>query len=245
MCTVSWSRQAHGGLTLCFNRDEHHRRADGLPPQVWPHGFLAPVDATAGGTWLAVRRDGMVLALLNHYPSGYVPNRNTQSRGILIPALAERSGRLEIAALREIVAKRMNPFRLLALSPSGTSRVFTWNGETISQRRCDANHPGMLTSSSWNTASVVAARHAAFRAWLGNHQSPGLPDHLAFHKQSTHPRGGAWAVCMSRDDARSVSLNTITIIGTRATMTHQLRPEGAAGFERENHHADLLLSTPS
>lgn len=125
--------------------------------------------------------------------------------------------------------------------PSGGGLIFTWSGENLSRRRIDSRKPGMLTSSSWRPASVVTARHAVFREWSRNHLSPKMSDHLDFHTTSEHPRGTAWAVCMSRAEARSVSLNCVTISGSRAIMTHQARHEGARGFNRKIHRTKLAL----
>lgn len=241
MCTVSWSLKKNGGLNLCFNRDEKHQRPAGLPPRLWPEGILAPVDPLAGGTWIAIRLDGMVLALLNHYPRGYIPQVNNQSRGQLIPLFANATGHPEISTLKLFKADSMNPFRLLSVSPSGHSQVITWDGNNFSQQHNDENYIGMLTSSSWNTSSVVTARHREFRQWIKSHPTPDLSAHLAYHTNSFHKRGSAWAVCMSREEARSVSLNAITVSGSNAAMTHQLRPEGTDEFQHTTHHTVLSL----
>lgn len=242
MCTVIWSFKSHGELALCFNRDEKHTRAAGLPPQVWPEGFLAPVDATAGGTWLAVRRGGMVLALLNHYPVGFTPVLNGESRGALIPALAAQLKAPELPDLRTLVSERMNPFRLLCLAPNDlVPTVFTWDGSSLTRQRPAPRAVGLLTSSSWNTAPVVAARHTMFRAWKKKYPYPLLEDLREFHRQAQHPRGSAWAVCMSREDARTVSMNTIQIANGQAVMTHQLRTRSADSFNADIHTMQMQL----
>ena len=78
MCSVSWSR-ARGGLIVVMNRDERRDRAAACRPRRWPGdgesgGFTAPVDGDAGGTWIAVRETGVVLALLNHQPARPAPS---------------------------------------------------------------------------------------------------------------------------------------------------------------------------
>lgn len=244
MCTVSWSYASDGTLAVCFNRDEQHTRAESLPPRVWPGGFLAPVDTDAGGTWLAVRQDGTVLALLNHYPSEDPPLSGGLSRGAVIPALAGLPVSPRLKGIRAILTLHPNPFRLLVLPPFGTSRrLFTWDGARLTAKRI-RTPLGMLTSSSWNTAKVVASRQASFRLWKNEFPAPHLADLQCFHRQSQHPRGTAWAVCMKREDARSVSLNSILLRHGTAAMTHQLRRPGEAGFSTAITSMEIILVPP-
>lgn len=70
MCTVTWLADPAGGYALWFNRDERRTRPPGLPPAAAAAGdmpYLAPIDAEAGGTWLAVNAAGVTVGLLNHY----------------------------------------------------------------------------------------------------------------------------------------------------------------------------------
>lgn len=241
MCTVSWSYAGDGALALCFNRDEQHTRAESLPPQVWPGGFLAPVDTAAGGTWLAVRPDGTVLALLNHYPADVPPLSGGVSRGAVIPSLAVPSATPRLKEIRVILKLRPNPFQLLVLPPDATARkLFTWDGHRLTSKRIHTPL-GVLTSSSWNTAKVVASRQAAFRLWKNEHPAPRLADLQHFHQQAQHLRGTAWAVCMNRQDARSVSFNTIFLGHGTAVMTHQFRAPGTSGFSGAIHSVEIPL----
>jgi len=243
MCSMTWSRSSEE-LALCFNRDEQHSRADALPPQVWKEGFLAPVDATAGGTWLAVRRDGRVLALLNHYPQGFKRRGQAVSRGNFVAALAASSVEPSAALMEDCGLRRTNPFRLVVLGLRQPTLVLTWNGRRLARRRLDGD-VGFVTSSSWNTRSVTAGRRALFRKWWRHHLAPGLDAMRDFHSDPTHPRGSAWAVCMSRDDARSVSLNTVRLTLCAAEMTQQLRARDADSFSGARHRARLSLSMPA
>lgn len=244
MCTLTWSHRPSGGLALCFNRDEKHERPTGLPPVVWEEGgFLAPQDGPRGGTWLAVLRDGRVLALLNHYPANFTPASQGPSRGGVIPALAAGAGQPDLATLRQHIRPGMNPFRLLLLAPGDHAPLmFTWDGDSLTCQHPAPRTTGMFTSSSWNTHSVVAARHAAFRAWKEKHPRPALEDLSAFHCRMRHPLGTAWAVCMSRKDARTVSLNTVCLHHGRVVMTHRARPRGEPGFDPDTHRVEMCLT---
>lgn len=241
MCTVTWAAQPDGGMALCFSRDEQHGRAAGLSPRIWEGGFLAPVDGAAGGTWLAVRSDGLILALLNHYPDGHRMRRGAPSRGDVIPALARAGEVVEAQRLRKLAAGR-NPFRLLAIG-DGANRLFTWDGRHVSSRLC--GETGMVTGSSWNTLPVIAARRHAWLAWQKANPQPALEDLRHFHAAATHPRGAAWAVCMRREDARTVSLNTVLVEKSRAVMTHQSRSPDADHFSAAGKSLSLALTAPA
>lgn len=215
MCSVSWSR-ARGSLVVVMNRDERRDRAPGRPPRRWPAGrdggrFTAPVDGDAGGTWIAVRDTGVVLALLNHqHPNdfGVVAGPPRTSRGRLVTALAAESAIPDASRLRAAGLAAFAPFRLFVAGPSTPPRVFTWNGAALTARRLDPRR-GFLTSSSWNPRAVIAARQARFRAFLRDHRQPTGADLVAFHAGADDPRGAPWAICMARDDARTVSTTVV------------------------------------
>ena len=68
MCLIAFAftpgRERH--LLLAANRDEFHERpARPMAWWEWPHGPLAGRDEKAGGTWLAVARDGRWAAVTN------------------------------------------------------------------------------------------------------------------------------------------------------------------------------------
>jgi len=68
MCLIAfdWRPGADRPLVLAANRDEFHARPTrALHWWRWPCGPLAGHDEQAGGTWLAVRRDGRWAAITN------------------------------------------------------------------------------------------------------------------------------------------------------------------------------------
>lgn len=97
MCTVILLRRpgAAWPLLLAANRDERLDRAWDQPATYWP-GILGGRDATAGGTWMALNRDGVVAAVLNR-PGSLGPAPDKRSRGEL-PLLALESASAAEAA---------------------------------------------------------------------------------------------------------------------------------------------------
>ncbi len=243
MCTVTWSIRPTG-TAVCFTRDERHSRAEALAPRPWPGGFLAPQDADGGGTWFAVTLDGTVLALLNHYAAAVGPAaRGPRSRGLLIPALAAGDCIAESRSLRRWGLAELAPFRLLELRPAeATARLGVWDGTRWTERRIRPPQCGMITSSSWKTARVTLARSSAFRQLLKQQPAPDLSDLIHFHSTPRDPRGPAWDIFMHRPDARSVSLNTLTMTAAEARMTHQSRAPLATAWQPAPPPITIALS---
>src|SRR5699024_6138731 len=119
MCLIAFSFQPDQPrhLLLAANRDEMHQRpARPLAWWRWPQGPLAGRDEQAGGTWLAVGRDGRWAAVTNFRdpdaPAG------SRSRGELPTSFIEGAWTAE-AFVRDVRARRFEygPFNLLAGEP--------------------------------------------------------------------------------------------------------------------------------
>ena len=230
MCSLSWIRR-RDALIVVMNRDERRDRAPARPPRRWrgaDGGFTAPVDGDAGGTWIAARDSGVVLALLNHQApddsgvAGAAGAGRLISRGVLVTTLAAEAAPPDAARLRAAGLASYAPFRLFVAGPRVPPCVFTWNGATLSTRRLDPRL-GFLTSSSWNARAVVPARHARFRAFARAHPRPTRADLLGFHAQADDPRGTPWAIRMSRDDARTVSVTVVEVTAAGVAMRYRAR----------------------
>ncbi len=233
MCSVSWIRR-RGTLVVVMNRDERRDRAPARPPRRWPGadgGFTAPVDGDAGGTWIAAKDSGVVLALLNHQPARTLPRRRTGrkaavdatrpiSRGRLVTALAGESAVPDARRLRAAGLAAYAPFRFFVAGRRVPPRVFTWNGVALTSRRLDPR-VGFLTSSSWNARAVIPARQARFRAFRRTHPRPTPADLVAFHERADDPRGTPWAICMSRTDACTVSRTVVDVGPTGVSMRYR------------------------
>jgi hypothetical protein len=97
MCTVILLRRPGVAwpLLLAANRDERLDRRWEPPAEFWP-GILGGRDTTAGGTWMALNRSGVVATVLNR-PGSLGPAPGKRSRGEL-PLLALESGTAAEAA---------------------------------------------------------------------------------------------------------------------------------------------------
>ena len=86
MCLILWANACHPRyrLILAANRDEFYRRPTGAAAY-WPDcpGVVGGRDLQAGGTWLAVGRNGRLAALTNYRdPAATAPD--ALSRGHLV-----------------------------------------------------------------------------------------------------------------------------------------------------------------
>jgi hypothetical protein len=117
MCTViTLRRPGHAWpLILAANRDERLDRAWDAPTAHWPDrpGVIGGRDATAGGTWMALSRQGVVAAVLNR-PGSLGPAAGKRSRGDL-PLIALEAGSAAEAAARiaALDAGDFRPFNLV------------------------------------------------------------------------------------------------------------------------------------
>jgi uncharacterized protein with NRDE domain len=118
MCLVlvAWQRHPRYPLLVAANRDEWRSRP-ALPLHVWGDGLVAGRDAEAGGTWMAVRRDGAFAAVTNYREPG--APAGPRSRGGL-PLCALAGGDLA-PRMREIASEAADysGFHLIAAGPDG------------------------------------------------------------------------------------------------------------------------------
>lgn len=124
MCTVILlHRPGHAWPAIvAANRDERLDRAWDPPETWWPDhpGIVGGRDRTAGGTWMALNRAGVLAAVLNR-PGSLGPAPSKRSRGEL-PLIALADAPSAAAAARRLTALRAaewRPFNLVVVDRSG------------------------------------------------------------------------------------------------------------------------------
>lgn len=233
MCTWSVISSAQGcGFRVMMNRDEERTRPLAQPPRwheldgggraIWP---VDPNGPGGGGTWFAANERGLVCALLNGNPASPPPRPACEvSRGVLIPSLMHMSSAAGVvSALRARDLSAHRPFRLVAVDPSGGEGepgavrvhdlVWTGRGVAVGERLCRA---ACFTSSGLGDELVVG-RLALFDEMVGR-PAAGTATAVrelhaaqeAFHGHGWHGRGEV-SVMMSRADARTVSVASVTV----------------------------------
>jgi uncharacterized protein with NRDE domain len=116
MCTIAALRAVHPHypLLVVANRDEVLSRPS-TPPVLHDSalGIVGGRDLEKGGTWLAVRRDGLFCGLTNQRPER-PPNPHARSRGEVVLAVLRSEGPHAAAALvRGLEPRVYNGFNLL------------------------------------------------------------------------------------------------------------------------------------
>ncbi|NBC10693.1 MAG: hypothetical protein GVY24_03030 [Planctomycetes bacterium] len=233
MCTVTIVPliDPHGGRTgfrIASNRDESRRRPPAHPPQSRAFGLrraILPIDPTGGGTWIAVNDAGLAMTLLNRNPGDMrgraFPDR--PSRGTIIPDLLGVETLASARARVEAIAPdRYAPFRLVA---SDGERWFEAVSEAqrVTLRDQPLDRPVMFTSSGLGDAVVEGPRRELFEGWFGDDAGAWPAQQETFHRHRWEDRP-ALSVCMSRDDARSVSLTVVTVTAGGVSLTYHGAP---------------------
>ena len=228
MCTLSWA-PLPGGYALAMNRDERRTRARGVPPHrslIRDIPVLMPTDPDGGGTWVSVNGRGMSMALLNRYgESPQDPGAAFTSRGLLIRDMAWLAEPEEVErelGLRSL--ERYRPFTLAGLERGGVPHLFDWDGLRLT--RSAVGDPGLVRASSGsNQAEAERVRGGLFRAAM---DEPGglTPAVLERLHRSHLPERGPLSICMHREEAMTVSLSLITVIGNGISIFYVDGPPG-------------------
>jgi hypothetical protein len=224
MCTVSWTA-ARDGYELFFNRDELNTRAEESAPTLGRCdgiAFVAPADGERGGTWLLANECGVTVGLLNDYACPWRPAAGgpRYSRGHVVLACAAAVDHASVMmALRAQPLACIAPFHLLAITPEEGPMVAHWQGLRMTTRRAaDLVQP--LTSSSFATDEVIAARQQRFPWFVRTPRDAEPAELAAFHRQ--HARAaGAHSVLMRRPDAATRSITHVEVRGDRVQMSYR------------------------
>jgi hypothetical protein len=235
VCTVSIIALSagSGAYRLVTNRDEQRARAPGEPPAWRTLGgvkAIAPRDPVGGGTWVATTESGLTLCLLNgNLEPAPPPPARPRTRGEIIGLLLGL-GSIDaiIAASSKVDVASYPPFRLVCVeSGAHAPRIadMVWDGRAIAWTP-DHVAPACFVSSGLGD-SRVAPRLPLFAETVGRTPTPESQD--AFHRH-VWPERPEISVCMSREDARTVSITSITVqpsSRTAAAVTFAYQPVGS------------------
>ncbi len=210
MCTLTWlTGEDAESYSLFFNRDELKTRKRAIPPalQKADNGinYIAPIDADAGGTWLAVNEHGVTVCLLNDYSAPEPEISDIHSRGEVVKMLAGCLSVEEIRQKLEMLDLTFYRGFQLVVFHKGVYQ-WLWNTKQLSTLK-----PEMpITSSSYNSHIVSKKRFEHFQTLgdditlekLAYFHSCHIDDNL--EEIEGTPRA-VHSVCMHRDNAETVS----------------------------------------
>jgi hypothetical protein len=218
MCTVILLRRpgAAWPLLLAANRDERLDRPWDPPAEFWP-GILGGRDATAGGTWMALNRSGVVAAVLNR-PGSLGPAAGKRSRGELpLMSLESASAAEAASAMSRLDAGRYRTFNLV-IADAATAWFVAGLGEGAPQAVALPEGVSMVTAHPPNDlGSPRTARHLPrFRA-----AAPPNP-----------PDWGDWPALLADSAGSAGAMLNVTQLGGFGTVCSSLVALGRDG-ERE------------
>jgi len=220
MCTVTWLH-SDAGYHLFFNRDEQISRLPALPPTIHEVSgvrCIYPVDSQAGGTWLGVNEHGITIGILNHYAAATLPTATEPrtSRGLLVTSLLDARYASDVdQRLSGSGLKPYAPFILIVISPRRNLKTHTWDGSRLTFRHPVV--PPFLTTSGFDSDRVAAVRARSYESWTKRYPTLDASSLQALHA-SRLPEPGSDAICMQRDDAKTLSLSRVTVQADRASF---------------------------
>jgi hypothetical protein len=223
MCSVSFLPR-EDGFVLAMNRDERLSRISALPPEVLERDGVQALypHELSGGTWIGVNGAGMAFALINWYSQPDCADENPVSRGEVVRALlSARNSSAAARLLRGLPLRRMNPFRLMVVSPSERS-LTEWRSA------CGDLGPFVLSwnrqhwfSSGFDEGKANEMRRRVCSRMLRDPID--LPSLRRLHR-SHAPKAGAFSLCMHRSEACTVSYTEIVVRGAMATTYYIAGP---------------------
>jgi uncharacterized protein with NRDE domain len=208
-------------IVLAANRDEYYDRPSAGPqllqksPRVW-----GGRDGRAGGTWLGVNADGLVVGLTNRrYRDQQDPDPQRRSRGLLcLEALQHRRAAEVIEFLAAEPPNRYNACNLLIADPHEIYWT-AYEGKPKTQRL----QPGLYILANGNLNDLETVRIRRARQLLQSPKYlqverllPLLEQVCRDHEAEVQDRD---TICMHRDNERYGTVSS-TIIAL-SSMLHQ------------------------
>lgn len=208
MCTLTYLLK-EDGYELFFNRDEQRTRSLAITPEFnQTKNAIYPIDPQGQGTWIAVNKQGLSLALLNYYQAPFNTNKNIVSRGKLILSLLDIEGDI-IKHLETIDLGIYQPFQLCIFADNlsienNIIHSLKWTGSELIIAEIDLP----ITSSSVDFDDVSEKRQRRFIDIVDKKQ-PSSAQHKEYHFSTDTE--GKYSVNMQREDAKTVSISHISV----------------------------------
>lgn len=188
-----------------------------------------PIDPVSDGTWIAVNDAGVAITILNRNPRSAVDGiswarggESLQSRGGIIPSLLSHASAMSAGdAASQIRAGDYPPFRLVIADERSILEFVSDGAAVQSGAAADAGTLMMFASSGLGDDLVDPPRRELFLSMFGEKE----PRHLLETQQAFHehvwPDRSHLSVCMSRDDAWTVSMTTIDVTSSSVSLTYR------------------------
>jgi hypothetical protein len=208
MCTATFYPTADGKFIFTSSRDEKLTRQPSTRiDRIERNGItvICPVDADAGGTWLAANDKGEIWCLLNgaFEKHTYSPPYK-KSRGLLLldAALSQEADNWK--SLENL--EGMEPFTLLKIR-AGTiynPQVFRWNGRELVEQPAQLLRPQIWSSATLYTPNIIKQREEKWEAYTRQVNKPNASNILNYHKDKVE-------TCMASLLLKNATHKTVSI----------------------------------
>lgn len=166
MCTVSYISSNTGSI-ITSNRDEHTSRPIAFRPQeeiINNYKIIYPKDPKAGGTWFAIREDGMAVVLLNGAFQKHTPfGKYRMSRGlVLLEIISNDQPDIHFFNMDLI---RIEPFTLILYDGKQLLEI-RWDGKSKHWKKLDVNENYIWSSVTLYNKKATRQREHLFNEFL-------------------------------------------------------------------------------
>ena len=223
MCTLALYFRVFDGypLVVAANRDEHYDRPSAPPGLLASNPIiLAGRDLRAGGTWLGVNEDGLLVAILNRRSQGeQSPAGNHRSRGLLcLDLLHSKTAAAASAFLKTHEEATYQPFTLVVADPNEAWVAFNAQNRIGLARLSEGLHVFSSNTATYDErsekkerayalfSSLVPAFNARLSdtSWWPSIFAGVLSDHTAGNNSDDKE-----TICVHRDISGTVSASII------------------------------------
>lgn len=227
MCFVSFIPH-NDGFLLGSNRDEHRDRKPALLPEVLetsPGLVAMPLDGKAGGTWIALRNDGIAAVLLN---GAFINHQRAasyrHSRGLIIPEIMQASN--PALAFRQFNLLNLEPFTLIMAGFQLTE--WRWDGALLHSKELPADQSFCWSSATLYDGVQQKLRETWFRQAMGNGQISSADTLLKWQSTGGYGPKNTDIVLDREDGIRTISTTVVSVFKNTLEMAYQdyLRPPG-------------------
>jgi uncharacterized protein with NRDE domain len=254
MCTLTLLRDpaSRYPLVIAANRDEHVDRPS-APPHLWAGSptIVAGRDLRAGGTWLGINAQGLVVGLTNHW-TGKAADPNRSSRGELVRSLLRMDSAESCRMLlRQRDPRQTNPCMVLCAEIGGEAFWAASErglhpqpiGDDIfalgNRLPIDGKAQKIERARELFRAAVSSRVDDSVESWVRALQSP-----LAHHSGD---RGPAESICVHTDRGFGTVSSTILLLEPElgdSVLWHAAGPPCTAAFEDRSEELHGLRATP-
>lgn len=235
MCLIAIALGTHPGMSLLLlgNRDEYYDRPS-EPAHWWPDqpDILGGRDLRAGGTWLAIRRDGHLAAVTNYRDPAnrYAGNR---SRGELVRDFL--GGHLSPAGFAGRIEGMRSEYAGYSLLFGHAGEIWFFSNRGAAPRRLDAGIYGLsnrLLDSPWPKVSALRERLASLPARAPDHKA--LFEVLRDTEYADDKDLPDTGVGLDRERALSSAFVQLADYGTRSSTVVSIANGGHVRFEEHS-----------